>query len=97
MTVPQTINRLQGARTMAKKTFNISEGDTRKVQEIIGRAMTDKKFLAALSKNPRSLLAGYKLEKATLVQIERALKIKAQTEALDEQLAQGFGIHVEMG
>ncbi len=82
---------------MAKKAFKISEADTRKVQEIIGRAMTDKKFLAAVSKSPRSILAGYQLENATLVQIEKALKIKAQTEVLDEQLAQAFGIHVQMG
>jgi hypothetical protein len=82
---------------MAKKAIEISQKDTRKVQEIIGRAVTDKKFLAALSKDARKTLAGYELETATMVQIEKALKIKAQTEALDDQLAGGFGIHVEMG
>lgn len=59
--------------------------------------MTDKKFLAAVSKSARTTLASYQLEKATLVQIEKAIKIKAQTDALDEQLAEGFGIHVQMG
>jgi hypothetical protein len=82
---------------MAKNGTSISEKDTRKVQEIIGRAITDKKFLAALSKDARKTLASYELEKATLVQIEKGLKIKAQTDALDEQLAKDFGLHVQMG
>jgi hypothetical protein len=82
---------------MAKKGFNIPEADIRKVQEIIGRAMTDQKFLAAVTKNARTTLASYKLEKATLAQIERGIKIRAQTEALDDELAAGFGLHVQMG
>ena len=82
---------------MARKGINIPQADTRKVQEIIGRAITDKKFLAALSKDTRKTLASYKLETATLVQIEKGLKIIAQVEALDEQLAEGFGMHVQMG
>jgi len=82
---------------MAKNGFDFPEADIRKVQEIIGRAITDKKFLAAVSKNPRTSLASYKLEKATLVQIEKAIKIKAQTEALNDQLTDGFGISVQMG
>lgn len=82
---------------MAKNAFKIPEADVRKVQEIIGRAMTDKKFLAAVSKNARTTLASYKLEKATLAQIEKGIKIKAQTDALDAQLVEDFGIHVQMG
>lgn len=82
---------------MARKGLSIPQADIRKVQEIIGRAMTDKKFLAAVSKNARTTLASYKLQKATLVQIEKAIKIKAQTEALDKQLTQDFGIEVQMG
>jgi hypothetical protein len=81
---------------MARQGFKIPEADIKKVQEIIGRALTDKKFLAAVSKNPRKSLASYKLETATLAQIDKALKLKAQVEVLDDQLAEGFGVHVEM-
>jgi hypothetical protein len=82
---------------MAKKGMNISQADTKKVQEIIGRALTDKKFLTALKKDARKTLARYELETATLVQIEKGLKIQAQVEALDDQLEEGFGLHVQMG
>ena len=82
---------------MAKKGLNVPHADTKKGQEIIGRAMTDKKFLTVLKKDARKTLAGYELETATLVQIEKGLKLQAQLEGLENQLAEGFGIHVEMG
>jgi uncharacterized protein YfcZ (UPF0381/DUF406 family) len=82
---------------MAKKSITVSREDTKKLQEIIGRAMTDKKFLAALKKDARRTLADYQLEKATLAKIEQGLKLQAQLEGVEEQLAEGFGIQVEMG
>jgi len=81
---------------MAKNGLKVSEKDTQKVQEIIGRALTDKKFLTALKKDARKTLAKYELETATLVQIEKGLKIKAQVAALEEQLAASFGEEVQM-
>lgn len=82
---------------MAKKGMNVSRADTKKVQEIIGRALTDKKFLTALKKDARKGLSSYQLETATLAQIEKALKLQANLEDLQDQLAANFGIHVEMG
>ena len=81
---------------MAKKETGVSKADTKKLQEIIGRALTDKKFMTALKKDPRKALASYKLEASSLVQIEKGLKIQTQVEALEDQLADGFGVHVEM-
>jgi hypothetical protein len=82
---------------MPKKGFKISEKDTRKVQEIIGRALTEKKFLTALKKDARKTLAKYELETATLVQIEKALKLKAQLADLEQQLAEHLGGEVQTG
>ncbi len=82
---------------MAKKGMNISRADTKKVQEIIGRALTDKKFVTALKKDARKTLAGYQLENASLAQIEKAVKLLANLEELQSELAEGFGVHPEMG
>jgi regulator of replication initiation timing len=82
---------------MAKMGMNVSHADTRKLQEIIGRALTDKKFLTALKKDARKALSSYQLEAATVAQIEKGLKIQAQVDALEDQLAEGFGLQVQMG
>ena len=82
---------------MATKSITVSREDSKKLQEIIGRAMTDKKFLAALKKDARRALADYQLEKATLAKVEQGLKLQAQLEGVEEQLAEGFGIQVQMG
>jgi hypothetical protein len=82
---------------MAKNGFKIAPADTQKVQEIIGRALTDKKFLTSLKKDPRKTLAKYALAPASVALIEKGLKLKVQVEKLEEQLADHFGGEVQAG
>ena len=82
---------------MAKSGLKVAPADTQKVQEIIGRAFTDKKFLAALKKDARKTLAKYGLAPASMALIQKGLKIKAQQAVLDKELAEHFGDEVKGG
>jgi hypothetical protein len=80
---------------MAKKSDKTREIDTVRLQEIIGRALTDHKFAKRLSEKGASALAEYNLDKNTLALIERGLKLRGEIDSIGSQLEADFGIEVQ--
>jgi hypothetical protein len=77
---------------MAKKTSKTRDIDTIKLQEIIGRALTDEKFSKRLGEKGVAALAEYSLDKNTLALISRGLKLRGQIESLGAELEEDFGL-----
>ncbi len=80
---------------MAKATRKRIKVDNRKLQEIIGRALTDKRFLDGIVKNPGRALASYELDRDTLSLVERGVKLRGQLEGVAEMLHGEYGIEVQ--
>jgi hypothetical protein len=80
---------------MAKKSDNTREIDTVKLQEIIGRALTDRKFAKRLSEKGAAALTEYNLDKNTLALVQRGLKLRGEIESISTQLESDFGIEVQ--
>lgn len=80
---------------MAKAKRKGTAADNRKLQEIIGRALSDKKFLDTIVKNPQRALASYELDKQTLAMIERGVRLRGELEEVAEALHDDFGIEVQ--
>jgi hypothetical protein len=80
---------------MAKKSAKTREIDTVKLQEIIGRALTDQKFAKRLSEKGASALAEYNLDKNTLALVQRGLKLRGEIDSISTQLKADFGIEVQ--
>ena len=66
--------------------------DNLKLQEIIGRALTDQKFSKRLMENAKQTLAEYELDKATLDLVQRGLKLKGQLDQIGGELSEDFGL-----
>ncbi len=77
---------------MAKKAGNMREIDTVKLQEIIGRALTDQKFAKRLKEKGTGVLAEYKLDRNTTALIQRGLKLQGEIERLGSELEEDFGL-----
>jgi hypothetical protein len=80
---------------MAKKKTKGKSPVNRKLQEIIGRALTDEKFAKALVRSPQSALAEYELDKSTLALVERGIKLRGELDQVASELQEGFGIEVQ--
>jgi hypothetical protein len=80
---------------MAKKSAKTREIDTVKLQEIIGRALTDQKFSKRLSEKGAAALAEYNLDKNTLALVQRGLKLRGEVDSISTQLKADFGIEVQ--
>lgn len=77
---------------MAKTSVKAREIDTIKLQEIIGRALTDQKFAKRLRDKGVGALGEYKLDRNTLSLIQRGLKLEGDIERLGAQLEEDFGL-----
>ena len=66
--------------------------DNRKLQEIIGRALTDPRFVKRLVENPARALAEYKLDKATQALVLRGVKLLVQSERAGRGMESEFGL-----
>ena len=77
---------------MAKKTGNTGDIDSVKLQEIIGRALTDQKFAKRLNEKGVTALAEYNLDKNTLALVQRGLKMRGELDRVAAQLEEDFGL-----
>lgn len=78
---------------MAKSKKSKTSGkDTQKVHEIIGRALTDKKFAGALTRNPRKVAADYGLEKESAELLHKGIKLRGELHAVAKKLHKGSSI-----
>ena len=82
---------------MAKRTPRMASADKKALQQIIGRALTDKKFLQALQKSPAKALAEYKLRPQTLAYIKEGLRLRGELDRLQQIIAKAFGDEVKGG
>jgi hypothetical protein len=82
---------------MAKQVPKVAPADTKAVQEIIGRVLTDKKFLQALHRAPARALAPYDLRPATLAYIKEGLRLRAELTRLQQLIDHTFGAEVRGG
>jgi hypothetical protein len=82
---------------MAKQAPRVEPADKKAVQEILGRALTDQKFLQALLKSPAKALAGYRLRSQTLAYIKEGVRLKNETDRLKKLLGKVFGDEVKGG
>ncbi len=80
---------------MAKKSGKTLEIDTVKLQEIIGRALTDQRFAKRLSEKGAAALAEYTLDKNTLALIQRGLKLRGEIDSIGAELEADFGLKVQ--
>jgi hypothetical protein len=78
---------------MAKK--KAPQGSTQKVHEIIGRALTDKKFADALTRNPRKVAADYELDKETTELMHKGVKLRGELHAVAKKLHKGGGLEYQ--
>lgn len=77
---------------MAKKTAKTRDIDTVKLQEILGRALTDQRFAKRLREKGTAALAEYKLDRNTLALIQRGLKLRGEIDEIAAQLEEDFGL-----
>jgi hypothetical protein len=77
---------------MAKKAGKPSQIDTVKLQQIIGRALTDQKFAKRLSEKGALALAEYELDKDTLALVQRGLKMRGEIDSIASELEEDFGL-----
>jgi hypothetical protein len=82
---------------MAKKASRVAPADKKAVQEIIGRALSDNKFLLALQKSPKNALAQYKLQAQTLAYIKEAIHLKLELDEIQALLEKLLGGTVRGG
>ena len=82
---------------MAKQLPKVAPADKKAVQEIIGRALSDKKFLLALQKSPGKALEEYKLRAQTLAYVKEGLRLKLQLDDIQELILKILGGTVRGG
>jgi hypothetical protein len=86
------------AKTAKPKTAKTKAGavsETQKVHEIIGRALTDKKFAGTLTRNPRKVAADYKLSKQTADLVHRGVKLRGELHTVAKKLHKGAGLEYQ--
>jgi hypothetical protein len=74
-------------KTAVKKAGKVS--DAQKLQEIIGRAMKDKKFAGQLARNPRKVAADHGLSKATAALMHKGSKLHGELSTVAKKLHKG--------
>ncbi len=82
---------------MAKQVPRMASADKKAVQAIIGRALTDSKFLQALQRSPAKALAEYKLRAQTVAFIKEGLNLKGELNRVQELIRKIFGDEVKGG
>ena len=85
------------AKTVKTKAKTSTEklSDTRKVHEIIGRALTDKKFATTLTRNPRKVTADYALNKETADLVHKGVKLRGELHTIAKKLHKGTGLEYQ--
>lgn len=76
-------------KTVAKKASAGKGSDAQKLQEIIGKAMKDKKFAGLLARNPRKVAADHGLSKATAALMHKGTKLRGELSAVAKKLHKG--------
>jgi len=78
---------------MAKsKTSKATGADTHKIHEIIGRALTDKKFADTLTRNPRKVATDYGLEEESANLLHKGVKLRGELHAVAKKLHRGSSL-----
>jgi hypothetical protein len=80
------------AKPKTSKTSKATGTDTHKVHEIIGRALTDKKFADALTRNPRKVAADYGLEEESATLLHKGVKLRGELHVVAKKLHKGSSL-----
>jgi hypothetical protein len=75
-----------------KKAGKVRGADSRKLQEIIGRAMTEPGFVKRLLASPSRALAEYQLDKETEGLVLRGIELRGKIDKVGEELQEDFGL-----
>lgn len=78
-----------------KKAGKVRVVDNRKLQEIIGRVLTDEKFANKLARSPVKTLAEYELDKPTLALVQKAIKLRGELQDVLAEIHEQTGIEVQ--
>jgi hypothetical protein len=80
------------AKAKTSKTSKAIGTDTHKIHEIIGRALTDKKFADALTRNPRKVAADYGLEEESANLLHKGVKLRGELHTVAKKLHKGSSL-----